>query len=227
MLDEQLQMILEKLEKLGDGTNEQVPSLEKYVQDEICALMDDEAAFKEMFIKEEKSTFPEGNHKLWDKIHQYSGSVVEGAMMARCFQNKEDWRELEIDIMFNMFILPPGESHLLEPVEDKPGFVRLHYQALQYFHLDCFKRNHEMAHYINPLAIKNHWESMPNMLKRTKKLTKKARYQQTETTIEMKDEHESLDGSTIFFTSYDAVPAGYLLLWPHQAANWITRCRRW
>ena len=227
MLDEQLKMILEKLKKLGDGNNEQVPSLEKYLQDEICALMDDEASFRALFIKVEKSIVPEEDRKQNDKTEQYSGSVVEGAMMARCFQNKEDWRELETDVMYNMFFLPPYDSHLLEPVEDKPGFVRLHYQVFQYFHNDCFLRNHEVAHYISPRFIKNSSETYINMFKMIRKYSKKCSYRQTEATMEMKAERESLDGSTIFFTSEDIVPAGELRFWPHQAANWITRCRRW
>ena len=226
MLDEQLKTILEKLKKLGDGNNEQVPSLEKYVQDEICALMDDEASFVEFFVKVEKYLLPEEHRNLND-IVQYSGSLVEGAIMARCFQNKEDWRELEIDVMFNMFFLLPGVSYLLEPVQHKPGFVRLYYSAFQYFHGDCFQRNHEMAPYISPLVVKNSYEGEIHFLKRTKKLTKKSHYQQTETTVETKVEHKSLDGSTIFFTSNDYVPEGDLLFWPHQAANWITRCSRW
>ena len=92
--------------------------------------MDDEAAFTECYIKGEKSVFHGDLAELYDEGAQYSGSLVEGAMMARCFQNKEDWRELEIDVMLNIFSLPSYDSHLLEPVEDKPGFVRLHYQAL-------------------------------------------------------------------------------------------------
>ena len=233
-LDDQLKVILETLKKLGDGDNEQVPSLEKYVQDEICALMDDEASFREIFINSEISLVPAEDRKLHNRLEQYSGSVVEGAMMARCFQNKEDWREFEVDVMCNMFFLPPGVSHLPEPVKDKPGFVRLHYQAFQYLLLGyqyCYfnetKRNYEMAHYISPLIFKNCLESLYDMCKRAKKLNKNSRYQQTETTIESKTEHKSLDGSTTFFTSFDCVPAGELLFWPHQAANWITRCRRW
>ena len=86
-----------------------------------------------------------------------------------------------------------------------------------------------MAHYISPLAVRNSYESIFNMFEssRDKELIGRSRYQQTETTIEMKKEHKSLDGSTIFFTYDDFVPAGYLLFWPHQAVNWITRCRRW
>ena len=224
ILDEQLKTILEKLKKLGDANNEQVPSLEKIVQDEICALIDDEASFVEFFIKVKKSLVPEEDREQRDKVEKYSGSLVEGAIMARCFQKKEDWRELEIDVMYNMFFLPPYDSHLLEPVKYKPGFVRLHHQVLQYFHTDGFEGNHEMGHYVSPLFCKKFLESRCNMLKMTA-LLRKAHNQQTETTIEMRGKHES--GSTTFFTSFDFVPAGELLFWPHQAANWITRCRRW
>ena len=227
MLNVQLRMILEKLKKLGDGNNEQVPSLEKYVQDEICALMNDEASFIEFFIKLEKFLLSEEDHFLLGKIQQYSGSLVEGAMMARCFQNKEDWRELEIDVMYSMFFLPPDFSHLLEPVEDKPGFVRLHYQSLQYFYTNYFQRKHEMARYISPHFFKKFLERRINKLKMKKRVTEKIRSQQTETTMETKEELECPDGSTIFFISYDFVPAGELHFWPHQAANWITRYRRW
>ena len=42
-LDLQLKKVLENLRKLGEGDNEQLPSLEKYVEDKISALMDAEA----------------------------------------------------------------------------------------------------------------------------------------------------------------------------------------
>ena len=112
-----LDIILEKLKKLGDGDNEQA-TLEKYVQDEICALLDAESSIGENIMKM-------CNVALATQDVQYSGSMVEGATMARCFQRKKDWREVEIDIMRNLFTIPQDVSHLLEPVEDKPGFVRL------------------------------------------------------------------------------------------------------
>ena len=113
-LDVQLKRILEKLK----------PSTEKYVQDQICALPDVDSSVRESFVEMVKLV----NNRYSDQVLRdllLSGSVVEGAMMARCFQNNEDWNEIEIDIMFNEFTISQEVSHLLEPVENKLGFVRL------------------------------------------------------------------------------------------------------
>ena len=48
-LDVRLAMMLENLKKLGDGNNEEISSTEKYVQHEICALLDAEASIGENF----------------------------------------------------------------------------------------------------------------------------------------------------------------------------------
>ena len=92
--------ILEKLKKLGDVNNEQLTSnsnVEKYVQDEICALLDAEAPISEYFIK----YFEVFNRTFvhFDPTLQLSGSTVEGAMMARCFQIADKWKEIEVDCM--------------------------------------------------------------------------------------------------------------------------------
>ena len=97
-------MILEKLK----------PSTKKYVQDQICALLNVDAKISEQVVNE-----------FSHQRTQCSGSMVEGAIMARCFQRNEDWNEIEADVMCNSFTIPQEISYLLEPVENKLGFVRL------------------------------------------------------------------------------------------------------
>ena len=58
-LDEQLTMICEKLTEFGDGNNEQLPGLDKYVQDEICALIDVDAPLRELVMNNIASSFDE------------------------------------------------------------------------------------------------------------------------------------------------------------------------
>ena len=163
--------------------------------------------------------------------HTLSGSLVEGAMAARLFQRKEDWREIETDIMCNIFTIPQELSHLLEPVEDKIGFVRLRFSRELCFdvnnactraekYLEDKKKedysSDQMTQYIDPLIIKGYYfnASIPNPA-----LGQST--SQSETTVE-----DKLDW-VLFRESVDKVPSVRLHFWPQQATTWITRCRLW
>ena len=246
----QLKMIFEYLQKLGDGNNEQLPGLEKYVQGEICALLDAEASLGEHFMKVHMASVPEEKREMCDKLVQYSGSIVEGAMMARCFQLKENWKEVEVDIMGNLFTIQQEVSHLLEPVEDKLGFVRLPFcqELCTDFHTE-YAENYlgisedvphsvdQMPQYFSPLIVKNFFSYEP-LLSRLLDIylaellgdviNTKTVSSSTETTIEVKLDYNwnCINGSIMHF-SMDIVPAGNLLFWPNQAATWITRQRIW
>ena len=120
---ETLKISLEKLKKLEDEDSEQIPCLDKYVQSEILALLDAEEPFREILMENLQLGVPAD--AVIDNVMQFSGSLVEGAMCARFFQENTDL-EIEVDIMHNQFTIPKEVSHLLEPVKDKFGFVRLH-----------------------------------------------------------------------------------------------------
>ena len=241
MLDAQLTTIVENLKKLGDGNGEQLPSMEKYVQGEICALLDAEVPIREHWkhifacaAARERNRNPQGGN--------LSGSLVEGAMMARCFQKKEDWKEVEIDFMVNLFTLSQQVSHLLEPVEDKPGFVRLPchelypvvgFQGSSTYVPFC---GDQLPRYISPLFVKDHGirNIVVGPLKHyTDELTGDTIYvntsaSKTETTVETRfDPDSSMDVSIRCHVNTDSVPSVKLLFWPHQAAAWITRRRHW
>ena len=223
-LDTQLPVILENLKKL-DVDNEQLPSLEQYVHDEICALLDAESSIGEYIMT------------CWDPFQedcdvQFSGSMVEGATMARCFQRKKDWREVEIDIMFNLFTIPQDVSHLLEPVEDKIGFVRLpfskelcagYYAVYAEIYLsdtkDITHCSGQMPQYISPMLIKDDEMNRAACLGPLGFMCSESK---TETTREA-----VYDVLGVFHMNIDDVPAVRLQFWPQQAATWITRCRLW
>ena len=228
-LDIQLTTVLENLKKLGDENNEQQPSLEKYIHGEISVLMDAEPSIQDHIIKNIPSDAKPN--------HQLSGSVVEGALMARCFQQKEDWREVEIDIMINLETIPQEASHLVEPVEDKPGFVHILLPSANESILNIMFAEKNLgevknvqnyldqnSQYINPLLVKDFcymdrelslvdWYS--DMYKQIMSIEK------TETTVEQ----IALLG--LYRMSSDYVPAIRLEFWPCQAENWIMRCRLW
>ena len=232
--------ILEKLKKLADENSELLlskSSVEKYVENEICTLLDAEASIGENITLK--------YYKDIDVIERvkFSGSAVEGAMMARCFQKKEDWQEVEIDIMYNLFTIPQEVSHLLEPVEDKPGFVRLplcqelcqedfyilYILAMQILEGHVPYSLDEMPKYISPLLMKGALtEGFPrpsryrlrNVMFQRMFNIKESKCT-TETTQELK-----FDASGIHLSN-DSVPAIRLHFWPHEAGGWITRCRRW
>ena len=163
------------------------------------------------------------------KMFQLSGSMVEGATMVRCFQKNEDWREIEMDIMFNLFTIPQEVSHLLESVQDKPGFVRLPFcrELCSGFYNDSIIKLRgdkkvplyldRMPHYISPLVIKD-ISTLEGFMSRVMPCSES----KTETTIE-----QIFSTKPFVHTSIDYVPAVRLQFWPHQAANWITRCRLW
>ena len=192
----------------------------------------------------------------WKKVMQYvmedkritlSGSMMESAMMARCFQKNEDWREVEVDIMFNTFMIPQEIRHLLEPVEDKPGFVRLPLcqelcPADMYFH-PAFEEVlqgrsekvtcplNEVPHYLSPYVMKELFKNsfatyvdpVMSVVASIFRSTTNCSFSKTETTVEIRlcetDQYGSL--------SADFVPTARLLFWPYQATSWITRRRLW
>ena len=225
-LDTQLPVILENLKKL-DVDNEQLPSLEQYVHDEICALLDAESSIGETIM-----TMFDPVYKQFEQDVQYSGSMVEGATMARCFQRKKDWREVEIDLMSNLFTIPQDVGHLLEPVEDKIGFVRLpfskelcagYYAEYAKIYLrdtkDITHCSGQMPQYISPMLIKDDamkYADTGHPLGFLSSISK------TETTLE-----SVYDVLGLFHMSFDDVPAARLQFWPRHAAAWITRCRLW
>ena len=211
---------------------------------------DAEASIGENHIKLCKLTFHDPT--VWDKVFIFSGSVVEGAMMARCFQKKKEWKELETDIMINIFRIPQEVSHLLELVEDKPGFVRLPFcqklcpEILYKKYVQNLKVTYvpysldQLYQYISPLIIR---EGVKAMFVRAANADPRAcfmhdlvqslcnlkeRESKTETTLEVNiDMHHKITNESICHYSTDIVPAVHLNFWPHQAANWITRRRLW
>ena len=161
---ETLDMILEKLKRLRDVNNEQLPSLEKYVQGEIDALLDTEAAVAELVQKIFKIAIPEEMPEAHDEV-QFCGSMVEGAYMARCFQKNEEWNEIETNITCNCFTIPQEVSHLLEPVEGKRGYVRLPYQELcSAYPIIAMCVPNQTAKYISPLSVKEDLEQVNDII---------------------------------------------------------------
>ena len=244
-LNVQLTVILEKLKKLKAGNNEQLLSLEKYLQDEICALLDVDASIREYIIKIYKLGF--GSERV-ERNHQFSGSLVEGAMMARCFQKNEDYKEIEMDIMHNAFTIAQQASHLLEPVENKLGFVRLPFcqELCSADFYTSYARGllggsenvpyslDQLPKYISPLVMKNTWKAVIEKVKSVNSFLRLAgcpihhsdafSSSDTETTWEVKLDTKTIDN---FSSSIDYVEAVRLLFWPNQAEAWITRRRRW
>ena len=245
-LDTQLTTILEKLKKLGDGKSEQPQSLEKYVQGQIIALLDAEASIGESINKIYKNKCRD---KDYDEIVQLSGSCVEGAMMARCFQRKEGWKEIEMDVMFKGFTVLQKASHLLEPVKGKLGFLRIPYQGVfpGPFRLAELCPKKKTNKYVCPQCLKNvlldvqissadsvikeHLPSLDSVLNMTgmkddvlsRHFNVECSQSLTETTVE----RNVSKGSDSIHCSWDMVPSGRLLFWPHEAASWITRPRLW
>ena len=223
-LDVQLAKTLEKLK----------PGTQKYVQDQISALLDVDNSIREHLSSMRRSIA----HNLTYTNSVWSGSAVEGAMMARCFQKNEDWKEIEIDLMYNEFTILQELSHLLEPVEDKPGFLRIPccQKLCSDFYTIYAKTiiggiEHDnlpyslpdpMPQYISPHLMKNYVKGIheffgPNIIVGSK----------IETTWEVKyPELQTKDGRIVSIST-DFVPAVRLLFWPHQTAAWITRHRRW
>ena len=232
-LDKQLPVILENLKKLGDGNHD--PNLKKYVVDEVTALVDADDSFRESYRKWD-DRIEELSGICRSESHR-SGSSVEGAMLARCFQNKDNWREIEVDVMFKVFCIPQERSHLLEPVNEKPGFIRLPLnKELLYSHVynECVKMHLEhnmdvsyspgiIPQYISPIVIRDTWlEQHRNSQKEHSILKKNTTFSKTATTVE---ERNIFGG--LFDLSVDIVPAVRLHFWPLQAAVWIIRPRLW
>ena len=174
-MDKTLAISLEKLKKLGDRDNKELPNMEKYVKDEISALLDAEAPIKEFFIK----TYSTARAYINSILLELSGSVVEGATTARLFQVDKDL-EIEADVMINLFTIPQELSDLLETVKDKHGFVRLPFYLWPAdsadIYIDWAKRFlgrpeneqyslEQMQQYISPFVIrvtvKDHCDPLP------------------------------------------------------------------
>ena len=170
-IDETLAISLEKLKKLRD--NKEQPDMEKYVKDNISAILDAEAPIREFFINafgaaEAYAASRLGAHNIC-RYTELSGSMVEGATTAPIFQVDKDL-EVEIDIMLNYFTIPHELSHLIEAVENTPGFVRLPFRLLPADlvdeYIDSAKRFlrrpeneqyslEQMREYISPLLIRD------------------------------------------------------------------------
>ena len=248
-IDETLAISLEKLKKLGDRNNEQLPNVEKYVEDEISALLDAEAPFREAFMTLFQNV---RDHSTMRGLLELSGSVVEGAMMARIFQVNKD-SEVEVDVMLNIFTIPEDVGHLLEPVKDKPGFVRLPFSLCPPFFIrHCvndakrfLSRRHENEHYsldqilqyVSPLVIKDTWKDLSDHapmhdwyndichlygMESLDLPEPKINHSTTATTLA--GEFRDKVGTVL---SCDYVPAVHLSFWPGQASNWIIRYRVW
>ena len=178
-MDKILATSLEKLKILRDGDNKELPNIETYVSNEISALLDAEAPIREYWSNRLGNLVPlvlgrVAPHEI--NKTELSGSVVEGAMTARIFQVDKDHLELEIDVMANNFTISQEMSRLLEPVKDKPGFVRLPFRLWPTdddidAYIDSAKRfleRHEneqysleqMQQYISPLVIRDTYKDM-------------------------------------------------------------------
>ena len=132
--------------------------------------------------------------------------------------------------MSNVLTVPREVSHLLEPVEHRPGFVRIPHKVLYsaYFNPDIFKSpnmdDFTEGQYISPLKCKDY---VLNDLRDDDDITTVVI--QTETTIETKvyDDCLSEDIDVPVHISTDHVFAVRLCFWPHEAAAWSNRPRLW
>ena len=175
-IDETLAISLEKLKKLRD--NKEQPNMEKCVKDNISAILDAEVPIREFWINLIRALEAYLSSRMSRRAHgicrrELSGSVVEGATTARIFQVDKDYHlEIEIDVMFNEFTIPPELSHLIEAVKNKPGFVRLPFCLLPADDIGwyiefakIFLTRHEneneqysleqMLEYVSPLVIRD------------------------------------------------------------------------
>ena len=148
--------------------------------------------------------------------------------------------------MWNIVTLPEEVSHLIQPVEGKPGFVCLPYDALyqQYFQAvinynttDCYSPE---AQYINPSLNKEFIRQLlvrinpAEIIQQAIKICNDGRAainnietSTTETTAELKFDIVNIEDSFVVHGSFDHVPAVRFLFWPHQAKAWITQPRLW
>ena len=157
---------------------------------------------------------------------------------------KADWKEVEVDIMYNFVYLPQAESHSLEQVQGKFGFVRLPYTKLysKYFRpvIETFHKDHHIpyseAEYISPLIVKGnarHILKYKDEHDCASHLTSfligtcsiKGSDSLTETTLEVTVNIDAKDGP--INVCIDHVPAVRLHFWPHQATARINRTRIW
>ena len=144
--------------------------------------------------------------------------------------------------MYEIFTLPKQVSNLLEPVEGKPGFLRLPYMqlclCLSSVLMYLLYIKHPRLNYISPLVIKKavHQIRVPVMidyLERQRRNLERdgwiSRYgnRQTETSEEFMFELSSSKHNKHLRISADMVCAIRLLFWPQQAACWINRPRHW
>ena len=151
--------------------------------------------------------------------------------------------------MYNFVNLPQDVRHLLEPVQNQPGFVRLPYQEWYsvYFHpviAELFKK-HDIyvkfteAQYISPRIVKDNVRKLVHYSQRANdsgsylaslimgSCSIRGTDSKSETTAEVTISIKAPDGSPIVRGSVDHVPAVRLLFWPHEAAGWVIRTRIW
>ena len=255
-IGETLRITSENLKKLGN--NEQLPCIEKYVEDEICALMDAEADIGECFSNFCNHIIPDEMSEEIDQLvqFQFSGSVVEGAIMARRFQKIENWNEVEFDIMCNLFTIPQEVNHLLEPVDDKPGFARIpfcqelcgnfykHY-AEEFLGISKSVQDpkDQMPKYISPILIKDlpvtdEWGILDSLIERAHSTGDREMEFVSREVLNTQSSASNTETTKEIKTKYgipgdfrhlsiDLVPAVRLLFWPRQATAWITRNRLW
>ena len=246
---ETLKINLERLRKV-DEDSEQIPCLEKYVQGEILALLDAEEPFREVVMNILKRGLPA--EAVINNFVQFSGSLVEGAMCARFFQENTDL-EIEVDIMLNQFTIPKEVSHLLELVKDKLGFVRLHSRLCPDSFIDKYQLRakqllgthgndpyplDQIWPYISPLVMRDLFKLCcdqnlayeSGLMRRLNNFANmadaKIENSTTATTMEQQIQFPKLF-SWLPSWSIDGVPAVNLHFWPWQAANWIVRDRVW
>ena len=176
----------------------------------------------------------------------FNSQVATILLLWECivFQQREDWRELEIDVMANLVTLPEEASDLLEPVEHKIGFIRLpHKELYPFFKSDIHEQSQEdkendpstEVEYISPFLIKAHLQDaniLGDPVSYLKSLSMgivniEYRHVSTETTTEINLGLRTIAGTLFSQISVDYVPAVRLLFWPHQAAAWRNRQRLW
>ena len=132
-------------------------------------------------------------------------------------------------MMSNVLTVPKEIGHLLEPVEHRPGFVRIPHKVLYsaYFDPDIFESpkmdDFTEGQYISPLKCK---DCVLNELKDDEDTTGLI---QTETTVETSEYHDDMSEyiDAPMHISTDHVFAVRLCFWPHDAAAWSNRPCLW
>ena len=168
------------------------------------------------------------------------------------FQQEEDWKEFEGDLMHTCANIPSDESTAMECVEGKPGFVRFLFDPLylKYFAKlpdhnwmqnpeNKLKYEHPQTKFISPMIFKNimneqvrkidtgHLQIMFTIFYGQHITVIEVDTKNTETTAEQKFVFKDANVSLTIYFSLDQVPSVRLNFWPQQATDWITRSRLW